>query len=417
MYGRPTRPIRAAKPRQLCYVLQRITINPNGKSNDDSAVAPPVVHGGDKLQPDPPGEVVGPVSRHNHPLIRSSLLAEFPGLVRELDGPLDRILEEAGLSLAQLEQPTLLIPLEKETRLLHLAARHCRFEAFAMELAARQDIAVFGALSLLIVNCGSVLQGLQMLQRHLHHSAQGVEVEVRQEGELAYFIIDSPLEAVASCDQFWDHSVGLACNITRMLCGPEWAPRSAYLRRPEPVDSSYFSRYLRCPMAFDSDFSGLVFERRILHQPVSESINRMPVELRSYLSRNFHGDFLAQIRRVINSLLPTGDCTADTVAMCMGYSLRTLQRKLNQEQTSFQQQIDRVRSELAVSYLQEPQFSLTDITELLGFAEPSVFSRGFKRWFGETPSRWRARELAGGAPVMLGPGPPAAGGPIGGIRH
>jgi AraC-like DNA-binding protein len=52
-----------------------------------------------------------------------------------------------------------------------------------------------------------------------------------------------------------------------------------------------------------------------------------------------------------------------------------------------------VRSELAISYLQEPQFNLTDIAGLLGFSELSVFSRRFKSWFGVTPSQWRSRRF------------------------
>ena len=78
----------------------------------------------------------------------------------------------------------------------------------------------------------------------------------------------------------------------------------------------------------------------------------------------------------------------------MGFSQRSFQRRLHGEHTSFQAQLDRVRSELAISYLQEPQFSLTDIGELLGFAESAVFTRSFKRWFGVTPSRWRTRRFA-----------------------
>lgn len=69
------------------------------------------------------------------PLIRSSLLSEFPALVRELGGPLDQILEEAGLSLEQIEQPTLLVAFDKQVRLLQIAARRCACEAFALELA------------------------------------------------------------------------------------------------------------------------------------------------------------------------------------------------------------------------------------------------------------------------------------------
>ena len=70
-----------------------------------------------------------------------------------------------------------------------------------------------------------------------------------------------------------------------------------------------------------------------------------------------------------------------------------MQRKLKDENTTFQEQLDQVRSELAISYLQEAQFSLTDISELLGFAEAAVFTRSFQRWFGVTPSQWRARKF------------------------
>jgi AraC-like DNA-binding protein len=313
--------------------------------------------------------------------------------VRDLGGPLDDILDEADLSLEQIDQPTLLIPFDRQIRLLQSAARSCACESFALELAKRQDVAVFGALSLLVMQAGVVRQGLGMLERYLHYSVQAVELELREENELAWFIVDSPFDVASGSDQFWDHAVALSCSVMRMLCGQNWAPRSAFLRRPEPAEAGHYSRYIRSPVAFDSEFSGLVFPASTLDLPISVDINAVPHQLQQYLRSNFQGDFLEQVRRVINSLLPTRDCTAKTVAACMGYSLRSLQRKLEREGTTFQKQLDRVRLELAISYLQEPRFSLTDIGELLGFAESSVFTRSFKRWFGITPSQWRAREF------------------------
>ena len=134
--------------------------------------------------------------------------------------------------------------------------------------------------------------------------------------------------------------------------------------------------------------------RAALDEPISGQLDAMPTQLQQYLKSSFEGDFLEQVRRVINSLLPTHDCSATTVAYCMGLRKRTMQRRLLAESTTFQEQLDRVRSELAISYLQEAQFSLTDISELLGFAESSVFTRSFRRWFGVTPSQWRARSFS-----------------------
>ena len=327
------------------------------------------------------------------PLIRSSLLSEFPALVRELGGPLDQILDEAGLSLEQIEQPTLLVAFDKQVRLLQVAARQCACEAFALKLAQRQDMAVFGALSILVTQASSVRGGLQMFGRYLHYSVQAVRVDIREQGELAYFVVDSPFEVAAGSVQFWDHAVALLFAVTRMVCGQQWAPRSTFLQRPEPTDPAPYTRYFRSPVAFGSDFSGLVFQRDVLEKAVSSSLGTVPDQLQHYLRTSFGGDALEQVRHVINSLLPTHNCNSTTVAQCLGYSQRSLQRRLASEQTSFQRQLDQVRAELAITYLQEPLFSLTDIGELLGFAESSVFTRSFRRWYGLTPSRWRARQF------------------------
>ena len=327
------------------------------------------------------------------PLIRSSLLTEFPALVRDLGGPLDEILDEAGLSLEQIDQPTLLIPFDKQIRLLQLAAKHSDCEEFALELSRRQDMAIFGALSILAMQAGTVRQGLLMFGRHLHYSVQAVELRIREREDLAFLAVDSPFDVAADSDQFWDHAVALLCGLTRMVCGPDWAPRSAFLRRPEPRNAQLYSRYFRAPVAFGSDASGLVFPQDVLDQPVSGSITTVPVQLQRYLRTSFAGDILEQVRRVINSLLTSQDCNSGTVAQCMGLSKRTLQRRLRDQHTTFQQQLDQVRSELAISYLQESQFSLTDISELLGFSESGVFTRSFQRWFGLTPSQWRSRNF------------------------
>ena len=253
---------------------------------------------------------------------------------------------------------------------------------------------MFGALSVLVMQCPTVEKGLEMFGRYLHYSVEAVLLDFRTEGDLVYFVIDTPFDIAAQSDQFWDHAVALALDLLTVLCGEAWAPRSINMRRSQPSEPGNYSRHFRCPVAFGSEATELVFERAVLQRPISGSINTIPRQLQAYLRTSFEGNFLEQMRRVIISLLPADDCNAKTVAQCMGYSLRTLQRKLRGEQTGFQQQIDRVRSELAISYLQEPQFNLTDIGALLGFAELSVFTRSFKRWFGVTPSQWRKRKFA-----------------------
>jgi AraC-like DNA-binding protein len=39
--------------------------------------------------------------------------------------------------------------------------------------------------------------------------------------------------------------------------------------------------------------------------------------------------------------------------------------------------------------LRQPTLPLGEISFLLGYSEPSTFSRAFKRWTGVTPGEWR----------------------------
>jgi AraC-like DNA-binding protein len=70
-------------------------------------------------------------------------------------------------------------------------------------------------------------------------------------------------------------------------------------------------------------------------------------------------------------------------------SPRSLQRKLAAEGVAYRKLVDAVRRELAESYLAAGNFTLTEISYLLGFSSQAAFSRAFKRWVGLSPQEFR----------------------------
>lgn len=74
----------------------------------------------------------------------------------------------------------------------------------------------------------------------------------------------------------------------------------------------------------------------------------------------------------------------------LGLSERSLQRKLRQEGTSFEQIIDEERRMVAISRLaQHPERSLVSVALDVGFADERAFARAFRRWTGQSPREWR----------------------------
>jgi AraC-like DNA-binding protein len=91
------------------------------------------------------------------------------------------------------------------------------------------------------------------------------------------------------------------------------------------------------------------------------------------------------------------------VAKDLGMSIRTLQRRMTEEGTSFRRLLSGARLELAKHYLLDPSLDVAETACLLGYEDPNSFFRAFREWEGATPGEWRDERAAGLA--KMGPKP------------
>lgn len=85
-----------------------------------------------------------------------------------------------------------------------------------------------------------------------------------------------------------------------------------------------------------------------------------------------------------------GILTLEDVASNFKMTPRSLQRRLQDESTSFQQIADAVKKSLAIHYIETGKYQLKEISYFLGYNELSAFSRAFKRWTGKAPQQYIA---------------------------
>jgi len=103
-----------------------------------------------------------------------------------------------------------------------------------------------------------------------------------------------------------------------------------------------------------------------------------------------------RVRAVLNEAVPAGMLDMASVARRLGMSKRTLQRRMEQEGTSFQSVLTETREKLARHYLRNTRLPATEISFLLGFEEPNSFYKAFRRWTGATPDSLRRGERQAG---------------------
>lgn len=99
-------------------------------------------------------------------------------------------------------------------------------------------------------------------------------------------------------------------------------------------------------------------------------------------------DFATSLRLLLTGYLDEG-LTMTDCADLVGMSDRTLQRRLAQHETTFNELLDQARFDSAKQLLQDKSISLSDIGYELGYANPANFTRAFRRWAGVSPRQHR----------------------------
>lgn len=168
---------------------------------------------------------------------------------------------------------------------------------------------------------------------------------------------------------------------------------------PSPADTRPYEAYFGCPVSFNQTELALRLDSDALALPLKSPDPALVALLERHADRLLaelpqQDEIVEQVRRAIASALREGEPGIETISAGLGYSPRTLQRRLHQAGSSFRAELNLTRHELAVSYLRDSRLQIVDIALLLGYSEHSAFTRAFREWSGHTPQR--ERDLAYG---------------------
>lgn len=97
----------------------------------------------------------------------------------------------------------------------------------------------------------------------------------------------------------------------------------------------------------------------------------------------------ARVRGALVDLMPSGRTGADDVVAALGISRSTLQRRLREEETSYQAVLDATRRDMAIRYLTKTTLRAEEIANVLAYRDANSFSRSFRRWTGVAPVSFR----------------------------
>jgi AraC-like DNA-binding protein len=175
--------------------------------------------------------------------------------------------------------------------------------------------------------------------------------------------------------------------------GEQVTPRRVELTR-RPRHAAMYSRHFGCEVRFNVGQDRLVFDQDDLARPfLTHSEDRLAVLMPALESalreQNERLTLHDQVRHVLARGMRGEPQRMAEIAHALHLSPRTLQRRLSEAGTSYQDVLNQVRRDTARHLLDVTDLDTGEIAFLLGFEELNSFTRAFRQWEGQTPQRWR----------------------------
>ncbi len=326
------------------------------------------------------------------PGVRTATLDGYLGLARSAGLDPARILANAGIAVADLAVPDRWVPAAVVSRVLERSAAESGIEDFGLRLAGLRRLATLGPLSVVLRQEPDLRSALGLLCRYEHSYNEAIRLRLEEAGDLATMRLWFEFGEPAPTRQALELATATLLGIVRELLGRQWEPLSICFPHRAPASLDAHRAVLGPRLQFGHEFTGLVFYAAELDaaNAASDPLLRPYAEqLRTALGAPPAATVTGQVTQMVEMLLPLGRCSTQQVARSLGVTQRTLHRQLAAERTSFSSIVHETREALAERYLAADRYSLTDVSERLGFTAPSAFSRWFRQRFRSSPTEWR----------------------------
>ncbi len=329
------------------------------------------------------------------PLLTVTALAGVPGFVRESFGErvLQRAVQAAMLDIEAVEDQDCFIPHITVTTFVDAVARFSGDDAFSLTLAPHLTMASKGCWATYMLAAptlgAAIARGIDTIGFHSRGDVMSLAVH-EGTARLAY------ASAARGFDGYAHVAVGTAgilLSLCRAFLPAAWRPRRIAFDLPRPPRPELFEATFGCPVVFDAPALAVTFPADLLWRRARHGGALPPITVADIARARVECRTLNRLRDVLEQQIWTqvlsGRVSIESAAHAVDTSVRTLQRELNREGTSFRELANAMRIKRAAELLRDTDLSVTAISTVLGYAAPAHFARAFRQGRGISPHEFR----------------------------
>ena len=256
-----------------------------------------------------------------------------------------------------------------------------------LELGLALHVGHLDTAGLILMSCETVGEALESLLDYHPIVAEGSAFWLRREGAHRAICYE-PVYRVRRPARV-EAAIASLLNLARWTTGERFRAEALTLRHEPLAHARRYSLRLGVPVRFKAAENALWFHQSQLQVPLIHANPALCQHLRgladTLLARLDDRSLGAAVSALVRENPRWGK---ERIAAQLNMSGRHLVRKLASEGTGFKLLRDTLLQELAEQALRRGD-RLAQVAEHLGFSDESAFAKAFKRWTGETPTRYR----------------------------
>ncbi|MFO1079007.1 MAG: AraC family transcriptional regulator ligand-binding domain-containing protein [Reyranellaceae bacterium] len=330
---------------------------------------------------------------------RVGAITELPHVLRRFGIEARDMLAAAGLPPGAIDDPEGALTFPEVGRLFEVCVAATRCPHLVHLVGERAGTGHLGVVGMLMRNAPTVGAALMDLCSNQQRYVRGAVAYMAVQGQTVVLGYAIYCPDMPSPEHFSEGCLAAGFNMVRELA--KRGVDEVLSARQAVADPQPYRSFYGVTPRFDAEQYALAFPAAVLDWPVigadADLRRRLEGEVERYWALR-QPTVAERAVRQLRARVIIGDATRERLAELLDLSTRSLNRRLQEEGTSFRELLDRARFQVAQQLLLGTRMPVTAVALALGYAEASAFNHAFQRWSGERPSDWRKRTAASPAP-------------------
>ena len=312
---------------------------------------------------------------NSYPTIDRTIVEPIVGSISNSVGDIDPLLDESGILRVWADSTVDDLPEDRVWRLFDLVGRRNGCSTIGLDAGASLAVRDLGSLGLQLEQCVSLFQCLTRYIETVNQYSSHASFWLKKTANGGCWFCRQGIDLIdVGRDYVEQFTLQVMIKLVRMAAGSDWIPSKIH------VQASSDHGYQECQ---DFDRVEITTRQKVtaIWIPVDLMPTSIPIENRHAVTR--------QVSRLTGDFNNLACLNLADVASDLGFSERTLQRKLHAAGTDWSRLRERLRYRHALKMLCETEIRLLDLAFDLGYSDPANFGRAFRRWTGMTPGTYR----------------------------